>query len=456
AQQQIAYAWDPRDGNLLCQGVRGSGTTTALATAAVALAHAHPPHALHLYVVASDGDALTGLAALPHVGAVASAVERERQERLLRHLADELQRRRSALHADAPLTVLLVDDLDGFATVFDPIDDLAVHEQLRRLAAEGPAAGIVVALTAPRLGAVPPGLAAVFSHRLLLRLPDRFDYATVGLHGDDLPPPLPGRAVDTTSLRHMQLALPSPEGLEAAVQAVAQRWGGRRAGGEPVGIGILPTRVRSADLTTAADLDRADWHLPVGIGDRSLTPVGFRLGPGEAALVAGPPRSGKSALLVALARVVTMQRPEVEVAAIALRGSPLGGLADVDRLATDHDHVERMLTALTTGDREVLLLVDDAELVDGPGERLRGILEQRPAHLRIVAAGRSAALRGAYGHWTTVVRRSRHGLALRPQLAADGDLWDVTLPRAPAGGYPVGRGYLVVGGEVELVQAAGG
>ena len=97
-----------------------------------------------------------------------------------------------------------------------------------------------------------------------------------------------------------------------------------------------------------------------------------------------------------------------------------------------------------------LLLVDDAELIE---DALLGrlIRERRPG-IRVVAAGSADALRSLYGHWTQDVRRSRVGCALRPNVVADGDLWQTPLPRRGPERFPAGRGYLLCDGEVELVQ----
>ena len=100
------------------------------------------------------------------------------------------------------------------------------------------------------------------------------------------------------------------------------------------------------------------------------------------------------------------------------------------------------------------LLVDDAELIDDPDQLLtRGLTSAVPG-LRVVAAGRPDALRSGYGHWTQLVRRSRLGVLLQPDLLVDGDLLGVTLPRhRPVPRLP-GRGYLVADGRVEMIQLA--
>jgi len=74
--------------------------------------------------------------------------------------------------------------------------------------------------------------------------------------------------------------------------------------------------------------------------------------------------------------------------------------------------------------------------------------------VHLVAAGNADALRAGYGHWTQTLRRSRLGVALRPNPSVDGDLWQVTLPRRTTAGFPPGRGYLIADGRIELVQVA--
>ena len=62
--------------------------------------------------------------------------------------------------------------------------------------------------------------------------------------------------------------------------------------------------------------------------------------------------------------------------------------------------------------------------------------------------------RQAYGHWTRLLRDGRAGLALRPDLDADGDLWSVRFTALRNAAWPPGRGVLIRDGEIELVQVA--
>ncbi|HEX9992220.1 MAG TPA: FtsK/SpoIIIE domain-containing protein, partial [Acidimicrobiales bacterium] len=69
-QRRSPWQWDPAGGHLLVLGVPGSGVTTALAAAVLALAGEHPPDRLHVHVLDCGSGGLAQLAALPHAGAV--------------------------------------------------------------------------------------------------------------------------------------------------------------------------------------------------------------------------------------------------------------------------------------------------------------------------------------------------------------------------------------------------
>jgi S-DNA-T family DNA segregation ATPase FtsK/SpoIIIE len=431
-QRQMPYEWT--GGNLFLYGTTGSGTSTALVTLATSLARRYDPAALHLYALDLGTAALAPLAALPHTGAVLQPPERDRQTRLVRRLRAEVARRQELFRdagvssveeylrvAPLPAIVLLVDGWAAFEAAYDDVPGLAVRDVFVRVVADGPGLGIYTVATADRPSAMPMSVAALASRKLVLRLADAHDYAAFGLR--DVPDFVPGRALDVETGREVQLALPPDPPL------------GAPAGGGPLPIGALPDRV--GDLGPA-DVTGEAWHVPAGIADSTLAPAHLTLRPGEPVLVAGPPRSGRSGLLAAIARAFA--RTDVLVTAIAYRPSPLHD-EDLDGLVSDPAELPAMLDALATDERRHLLLVDDAELVDG-------LPLDRRVHL--VVAGRNDALRTAYGHWTE--RLARTGVLLRPG-EADGDLLGVALPRR-TGRFGVGRGYLVADGEAELVQVA--
>jgi S-DNA-T family DNA segregation ATPase FtsK/SpoIIIE len=59
-----------------------------------------------------------------------------------------------------------------------------------------------------------------------------------------------------------------------------------------------------------------------------------------------------------------------------------------------------------------------------------------------------------YNHWTRTVRRSKLGVLLQPSPELDGEVLAVHVPRRAPVAMLRGRGYLVSGGELDLIQVA--
>jgi S-DNA-T family DNA segregation ATPase FtsK/SpoIIIE len=126
----------------------------------------------------------------------------------------------------------------------------------------------------------------------------------------------------------------------------------------------------------------------------------------------------------------------------------------VDTLVTAPEELETAVGRILDDASPHLILVDDADDLTDPGGALLRLIRQRRPNIRVVGAGRADALRSMYGHWTQELRRSRQGIALRPQVEVDGELWHTPLPRHGPPGLPPGRGYLISDGGVELIQVA--
>jgi S-DNA-T family DNA segregation ATPase FtsK/SpoIIIE len=193
--------------------------------------------------------------------------------------------------------------------------------------------------------------------------------------------------------------------------------------------------------------------VPVGIGDEALAPVGFELFDSDHAVVAGPPRSGKTTALLAVAAVVARLYPEVALYGVTLRRSALrdhGGLAAV---ASTPEELDVLLEQLRGGDGVKLLLIDDAEAIDDGRRLLTDLLSAPASGVHALIGGRAETFR-ALGHWSAGARRSRTGLLLAPDLQMDGALLGAALPRRPAPPARPGCGYLVHPAGYELVQVA--
>jgi S-DNA-T family DNA segregation ATPase FtsK/SpoIIIE len=367
----------------------------------------------------------------------------------VRWLRAELDRRRAGRSGEPAARVVFV--LDGLAAFRAQWDDSlsGVVEDLQRVFADGPDHGMHTVVTADRLGAVPAWLQSLVRQRWLFRAGDPLELSSVGLRAADVPVLGPGGAVLADGGLVVQVARPA-DGLGPAVARVVAAHG-RSVARPPVSIGVLPATVDPRSIAAAARVDDGSWVLPVGIASSTLGVAALTLHPGEHALVAGPSRSGRSTTLATIAKVVRSAHADVHVVAVTAGRSPLEMSADVDEVLRADDP---RLGALGASSGRVLVLVDDADLVEDTTGALAALLAHRRAGLHAVVAGRNEGLRSAYGHWSRPVRASRAAVLLQPDLDLDGDLAGTTLPRRSIVALTRGRGYLVCGGELDVVQIA--
>lgn len=444
--------WDLDRGPLLVIGVPGSGTSTALATATLAAARRWAPSDLHVHVIDLGASTLGALAGLPQVGATIGADDAPRQRRLLAELSAELAQRlaRSGQNsAGQPRRLLVVDGLLAFQRRWDNPTGDEPWQALLGLLARGSAVGLHVAMAAEGPGVPRPVLAAV-RQRLVLALGDRADAAWLGLPVAALPSNQPpGRAVASEGPSPVQLAQPS-FGLAGAVAALAGQ--AQALDGGPRSLGQLRPVEPLADLPASTSTSSVDGlvtlRLIVGRLDADLEAAVLTLAGGSAALVAGPPRSGRTtALLVA---VLGACRAGWAVVAV---GSKPGPLADHARVIAPGD--PELPSVLRSLAGPTLVVVDDADDTADDDPTLRGLVTDRPSDRVVLVAGRSDRLRASWAHWSREVRVDRQGLLLDPDPDLDGELLGTRLPRQrPAGISPTpGLGWLV--GEVEgLTQVA--
>nr|WP_231134945.1 FtsK/SpoIIIE domain-containing protein [Motilibacter deserti] len=453
-------------GHLFVVGAPRSGRSTALRTLAAALATAYPSSDVHLYALDCGGGGLQGLTALPHCGAVVGRTEPERAGRLLAHLSAEVRRRQDALaaggYADVaeqrlaepadrrlPHVVLLLDRWEGFVAALGEADGGRLVEEVTALLREGASAGVHVVAAGDRsllLGRV----GAASEDKLLLRLADTADYALGGVPARSVPPDglSPGRALRADAAGSVQIAL-LDGALSGRDQAAAlERLGARlalRDAAVPAHrrvprVDALPARV---SFDAAWDLRPsplpARWAM-VGVGGNALAAHGPDLTAGGGCfLVAGPPRSGRSTVLLAMARSLLAAGSRLVVA--APRASPLRSLAGqpgvvavLPSAALEAAELGAALIRLGAGG---VLLVDDAELLrDCPAREtllaaVQGAGDGGPG---VVAAGTADEAFAGFSGWQVELRKSRRGVLLSPQGLADGDLIGVRLPRGLVGG----------------------
>jgi S-DNA-T family DNA segregation ATPase FtsK/SpoIIIE len=473
-------------GHLVIAGAARTGRSTALRSIAGSVAAGTSPADVHLYAIDCAAGAMLPLAALPHCGAVVSRDQADRVERLLGKLRGEIMRRQQLLAADGlaglaeqraasepsqrlPWMVLLLDWWEGFIAAFEQYDYGRLVELLLQTLREGAAVGLRAVVTTDR-SALLGQAGTVFGQRMVLRLTDRTDATLAGISERSLPASQPPGRVMLDALPspvEAQIAMldPDPSGpaqvaaLRRLGAAAEQRYGRPSGSQRPLRVDPLPTRITVAETYQLDESFRPPSPLWVlaGAGGDDLAPQGFDLrdeGPG--AVLAGPPRSGRSSTLVTMATSLLAQRTPVLL--VTPRRSPLRELAGADGvlavLGADADEAE--LTAAIEGHDRYVVLVDDAELLGD--SRLARQLEQvllsgRDADHGLVLAGPVSDLSRAYSGFIPTALKSRCGILLAVESPTDGDLFGVRLPRG-AGPGPLGRGLLIRPGSIAPVQLA--
>ncbi|WP_336027805.1 FtsK/SpoIIIE domain-containing protein [Geodermatophilus sp. FMUSA9-8] len=427
-------------GGWLAVGGPRSGRTTLLRTVLAEAVTRLTPDRLHVHVLDHGGGALAAEAArLPHTGTVVGAGDALRTVRLLARLTESVAARRASPEHGGPPVLLLVDGVESLMAQLDEALPGQGSAELLRLLRDGAAAGLTGVLTADR--AVPGGrLAAVAGTRLVLPLPDRADYAVAGVPVRAVPATRPpGRALLGEDALECQLALPRP--LPAPLPA-------------PFAGPAASTALRIPELPPAPVLppgggagDDPLAAVPLGPGGDEGTVLHADLRRGGGLLVVGPPRSGRTGALAAVAG--TLAGSGVPVAQLVRGRQPVVAPGALALAADDVAGWHAWLRALDGGPG--VLLVDDAgPLADAPV--LSATSGPSGRDVVTLAAGTAGELSGAFRGPVADLRRSRSGLLLCPG-PGDAELLGIRLPRTPVPVRP-GSGWLVTAGVAQRVQVA--
>ncbi|MBB5076750.1 FtsK/SpoIIIE domain-containing protein [Nonomuraea endophytica] len=450
-QEQRPYVLDLRAaGTVLVAGMARSGRSTALRAMAAELARRNSPAELHLYVLDQGNGALAAVRQLPHCGAYVDADDLDRAERVIALLTAELGRRQRLMAESRvdglPYLLLMVDRYEGLVARFADTDGGRLVDALDGLLRHGPSAGIGVVLASDRSGFT-HRLSGAVAVRIVLRHADPGDAAVYGLNPKLLPSSMPeGRAVVVPGEVEVQLTLPLEE--------PAMNAQGVPAAALPKTVDPLPERISldELDRLRCAPPPRGVAVCTIGVGGDRLAPQDIDLAEvGHRFMIAGPPGSGRSAALMAVARSLT----SLPLVLVCPRRSPLSELAGrpgVEAVLSGMAEAERLAEVLTG---PCAVLVDDAELLADRG--CATVLEELARTVRddggvLVAAGTTDDLQlQRYRGWLATLRRGRAGLLLTPGSPVDGELLDVKLAR-PRGLWPPGRGILVIRGRQMPIQ----
>ena len=468
-QKQVVADLDlDRDGHLLIVGSSGSGRSQLLRTIAASVARLADPSDVHLYGIDCGNGALNVLTALPHTGTVVSRSEGQRASRLLARMGEELDRRQQILSAEGfaditeqrgvsaeplPHLVVMLDRWEGFTATLGAVD--ALNDVLMRILREGASLGVHAIITGDRSLAYNSRVYSLTESKLTLRLAERDDYGLVGLRAKDMPDTVvPGRGF-TRDGNESQIYLLTPE-LAGQAQAAALRQIGEEADARVGEVAVPPFRVDA--LPGRIDADEALALVPVGterpcivagVGGDELTGYSIDTTRSTSFIVAGPGRSGRSSVLLGMARTVMATGGAIVV--VAPRPSPLRDLDGPDVLAvfTDPTTPSETFDELVAGaGRTVVVLIDDGEgLRDAAGGDffLRVARGQVPGAF-VVLGGHAEGVGAGLSGWQPEMKKSRQGLLLSPQGMSDGDLIGCRIPRNVLGQpVAVGRGWIHLG-----------
>jgi S-DNA-T family DNA segregation ATPase FtsK/SpoIIIE len=430
-------------GHVLVLGGTAGGKSTLVTTLVVALALTRTPDEARFYCL-DGGDALGVLSGLPHVGAVAGPGAPDVAEAIVAKVAGLLDQRAPG---ESRGDVFLVVDGEEY---------VGHHAALDRVAADGPARGVHLIVTAGER----PGLATTGT------------WSELCLDG---PAGAPGRGhVDgapfLTAVPRVD-GVDGAEGLTGAVSAlveeVAEHWGTRP--GAP-GVCPLPAIVSADDLPGP----QSRLEVVLGLADDGPVPIRHDFATAPHLVVFGEPGSGRTNLLRLVARSITATHSpgEARILAVDYRGGLLHALPEDYVLG--HAFSAGVLgelidgTARAIGERapvpgagprawhgpRLFILIDDYEQVRDPEDALFAPLLDHltlgyevGAHL-VVA--RSCAGAGEADPLLRALYDAGAGTLSLSCPPDEGGILDGVEPRE----LPPGRGHYRANGETTLMQTA--
>ena len=358
-------------------------------------------------------------------------------------------------HAE-PRVLLLLDGFGSFRKEYETsLSRAPLYNTFMRVLGEGRPMGIHAVITADRYGSVPTAVNAAIQRRIVLRLPDEGSYQILDAPKDVLSETSPpGRAIVDGEETQVAIIGGTSNVSEqtAATKALAERL--RAAGvSDAPPVGALPREVSIDALPTSVG------EFPtLGISDQALAPMGFD--PTGTLIVGGPPSSGKTNALRAIARGVARWDPAAKLFHIGGRRSDLANDFPWMRSAVRVDDAVALATELAelvadediTG-RLVVVVENFVQFAGTPLEKPLIALAQkinRSDHLLITEADVSA-LGSSFG-LVGDMKAGRKGIILKPDTHDGDSIFKVPFPRVARHEFPEGRGLYVQNGAVSRVQ----
>lgn len=461
------------DGNLAVYGAGGAGKSVALRTLATAAAVTPAGGPVQVYGLDFGSAGLRLLETLPHVGAIVDGDDSERVARLLgmiRSIIDERTERFGAVRAgsiaeyrtisgsnDEPRILLLIDGAGAFRAQYEYLQG-TIYGDFQQIIADGRSVGVHVVISVDRPGSIPPAIASAMQRKVVLRLTEENDYGAL-----DAPPDVlsasspPGRALI--------------DGMEAQLAIFG---GSRNVSDQSRAIDRLADTLRERGVPRAPGVARLGDDIPLatlpaapeglvtlGVADDDLAPV--YLEPTGTFVLMGPPSSGRSTALAAIATSVAASAKGVRTFYFGNAKSALGASGVFTAVATSLEDAVALaakvteLAAKPASDRHRV-----AVFVEGLSDFL-----STPADAPLIEMFKTLK-RGDHfvlgesetstwsSSWPLLqeLKSGRRGFALQPDQQEGDLLFRTSFPRAKRSEFPAGRGYFVQAGKIRRVQIA--
>ncbi|MDT5031068.1 MAG: segregation ATPase FtsK/SpoIIIE, family [Actinoplanes sp.] len=307
------------DGHVGIAGAPQSGKSALLRTLLLALALTHTPEEVQFYGLDFGGGGIMGLTGLPHIGSIASRMERDRVTRTVREVLQVMEHR-EAVFADKGFDSINsylaarqrgeIEDphghvfliVDGWFTMKQDFSDL--DTTLGELASRGLSFGVHLMVTATRWSEVRTWMRDLLGTKLELRLGDSME-SEVGSRKAAQVPTQPGRGM-TAEARHFLGGLPRLDGrsdadglteaTKALVEEIRMFWSGPVA--PPVR--MLPTHLPAEGLPAPLP----EFKVCLGTDEQRLAPVWHDFLSTPHLIVMGDNETGKTNILRLVLRAV--------------------------------------------------------------------------------------------------------------------------------------------------------
>ena len=467
--QDTVYFEPDTEGHLAVFGTGGAGKSSTLRTLAVAAGITPRGGPVEVYGLDFGSGGLRMLEAMPHVGAVIPADAGERVTRLFRMIKSELDRRGEAYAAvnagtisqyrtlagrpDEARILLLIDGFPTFRAEYEAVTGRAdAYQVFQQVMTDGRSVGIHVALTADRGQAVPTALQSTIQKRVVLRLSDSDAYAMVGAPRDVLSPESPpGRAI-VDGLETQIAVIAGTTDPRAQAQAIGEFAEAMRRQGrtDAPPVRALPELYPITELPA-----HLDGRPVLGLSGDTLGPLAFD--PTGLFVVAGPPQSGRSNALQAMAESLRRADPTVRRYYVGSSRSPLRDAVAWDGVATDGGSASRLINELLQDEQG---LAGVAVFLEGASEYATSLAEMPLSDFakRVKRGDGLLVAEGETSDWTTGfgllgdIKSSRRGVVLQPDTHDGEVVLKTAFPRLLKREFPLGRAMLAAGGKTVRVQ----